>query len=406
MIGTLFWGALALILFTYLLFPLVIVLRGWLRPKAFKKGNATKSVSILIAAYNEADAIVQRIENLLALDYPRAEFEIVVASDGSCDGTAAKTRRFADQGVKLLDLPRQGKSLALNAAAEAATGEILVFTDANTIFARDALRALIRPFWDPEVGGVAGNQVYLRDDTRSLTADGECWYWSFDRLLKESQSRAGSVVSATGAVYAIRRSLFRPIPVDATDDFMVSTGVVAQRRRLVFAADAVAYEPVAVQAEIEYGRKLRIITQGLRAVQLRRQLLNPRRYGFYAVQLLWHKILRRLMVIPLLVLLATSPWRWTSGLFYQAAAMTQAVFYVLSLTGFALSRTRLGRIRTLAVPFYFCLVNFAALVSLCNMFAGRRVRNWEPKRRAAGATLIYPRITRRITSASPQDFNR
>jgi cellulose synthase/poly-beta-1,6-N-acetylglucosamine synthase-like glycosyltransferase len=268
-----------------------------------------------------------------------------------------------------------------------------VFTDANTVFAGNALRALVSPFCDPQVGGVAGNQVYLRGETPSSTADGECWYWSFDRLLKEYQSRAGNVVSATGAIYAIRRSLFQPIPGDAMDDFMVSTGVIAQGRRLVFAADALAYEAVAVQADIEYGRKLRIIAQGLRAVQLRRRLLNPWRHGFYAVQLLWHKVLRRLMVIPLLVLLMTSPMMWTTGLFYQAAVVSQGLFYSLSLAGFVLRGTHLGRSKVFAVPFYFCLVNFAALVSLWNMLAGRRVRNWEPNRQATMATPICPKIT-------------
>jgi cellulose synthase/poly-beta-1,6-N-acetylglucosamine synthase-like glycosyltransferase len=380
MITVIFWTAVGLILFTYFAFPALIFLRGWLRPRPIRANDETPTVTVLIAAYNEAANIGDRIENLCQQDYPPDRMEILIASDGSTDATDHVVKQIDDPRVRLLSFPRQGKGLTLNQSAPTASGEILVFSDANTVFDRGALRALARPFADPEVGGVAGNQVYLRDGQASLTADGERMYWNFDRLLKHCQSRAGSVTSATGAIYAVRRNLFQPIPEGAMDDFIVSTGVVAQHHRLVFAADALAYEPVAVEEGVEYSRKLRVITQGLRAVLAMRQLLNPLRYGFYAFQLLWHKVLRRVMVVPLLVLLVTSPLLWNKGVFYQIATVVQFGFYAAAALGWLLRKTRLGQTKLLTFPYYFCMVNLAALVSVIYTLTGRRIRRWEPER--------------------------
>ena len=223
--------------------------------------------------------------------------------------------------MRVLDLPRTGKATALNTAVAASTGQILVFSDANTAYAPDAIRQLVRAFADPEVGGVAGNQVYLPSkaasgpvptDPTAATAvgEGERTYWDFDRLVKDAESLGGSVISATGAIYAMRRELFVEVPDGVTDDFVTSTQVIAAGRRLVFEPAAVAIEPVAGSSGREYRRKVRIMTRGLRGVTVARGLLDPRRTGFYALQLVTHKVLRRLMAIPVLVIAATSVALW------------------------------------------------------------------------------------------------
>ena len=277
-----FWGAGATIVATYAVFPVGLLVRGALMRRPVRSAAIEPSVSIIIAARNEAADIGRRLENLAALDYPRDRLEVVIASDGSEDATAAIVARWAERGVRLLDLPRVGKADALNAAVAASTGEILVFSDANSMFAPDAVRALVRRFADPEVGGVAGDQRYEAAATGDALAEGERGYWDLDRLLKIAESRAGNVVSATGAIYAIRRSLFRPVATGVTDDFYTSVQVVAQGRRLVFARDAVAFEPPAKSGGDEFGRKVRIMTRGLRGTILMRELLDPRRHGFYA----------------------------------------------------------------------------------------------------------------------------
>jgi len=385
MTGLIFWAAAAALVYTYAIFPALVFVRGRFWPRRYREADVTPRVSVVIAAYNEAAGIAARIENLLAQDYPADRLEVVIASDGSGDGTDDVVRRYADRGVRLVALPRVGKAPALEAAVAASRGEVLVFSDANSQFAPDAVRALVRPLADPSVGGVAGNQVYRRDRHAEGGGAGEAGYWRFDRFLKRYESQGGDTISATGAIYAIRRSLFQGVPVGVTDDFAVSTSVIAQGHRLVFAPGAVAYEPVAATSGVEFGRKVRIITRGLRGVALRRALLDPRRHGFYAVQLLSHKVLRRLMVIPLALLFATSLVLWGGGRFYQVAAIAQLGFYGCALAGALLhgagmGETRLGRLKIFTVPYFFVMVNLAALVAVWNVLRGYRIERWEPQR--------------------------
>ena len=378
-----FWIALVCLVYAYAGFPLLLWLRARLFPRPHREEDGTPSVSVVIAAYNEAAHIAARIENLLSQDYPADRLEIIVASDGSSDDTNQIVQSYGHRNVQLLALPRQGKGLALNAAAAAATGEILVFSDANTRFRPDALRQLSRHFADTFVGGVVGNQVYLRGEQASSTADGERLYWNFDQWLKSLQSRAGSVTSATGAIYAIRRNLHEDVPADAMDDFYVSTGVVQRGYRLVFAPAAQAFEPVAEAEGVEFSRKLRVITQGLQAVIYRRDLLNPFRFGFYAWQLFSHKVLRRLVGIPLLVMAITCPGLYGRGWVYQLALAMEVAFLVLFAAAFFLRGTPWGKWKPLTIAWYFVMVNTAALVSAMAILRGHRVRRWEPERHQA-----------------------
>jgi glycosyltransferase involved in cell wall biosynthesis len=339
-------------------------------------------VSVLIAAHNEATAIGPKLESVLAAAYPGGRREVIVASDGSDDGTEEVVRRYEDRGVRLVALPRVGKAAALNRAIAVATGEVLVFTDANSALEPDAVTALVRPFADPTVGGVAGDQRYRRRGDEAAVTGGERRYWDFDRLLKVAESRAGNAISATGALYAVRRELVGEVPEGVTDDFATSTGVIAAGARLVFAPDAVAWEPVAASGEVEFGRKVRVMTRGLRGVLVRRELLDVRRHGFYAVQLVSHKVLRRLMVVPLAVLAVASPALWRRGRLYRLATVGQVLFYGAGAAGLLAgsSGRRRGRHRLLAIPAFFCLVNAASVKACWNLVTGRRIDRWEPQR--------------------------
>jgi cellulose synthase/poly-beta-1,6-N-acetylglucosamine synthase-like glycosyltransferase len=379
----LFWASAAIVGYTYVGFPLVVLVRGRLRPTPYRAADITPTVSLLVAAHNEARGIARKLENALALDYPADRLDIIVASDGSNDDTDAIVATFVGRGIRLLELPRQGKALALNAAVAASTGEILVFSDANSLYAADAVRRLVRPFADPSVGGVAGNQRYRPGSASDATTAGEQVYWDFDRLLKEAESRAGSTISATGAIYAIRRTLFRGVPVGVTDDFAVSTSVIEQGYRLVFAPDALAWEPVASSGSMEWDRKVRIMTRGLRGVFERRALLNPTRYGFYSVQLVSHKVLRRMAGIPLIVLALLSPALWRRGRVYRLATVLQSAFYLLGIVGLVLGQRGIARHRLLAAPSFFITVNAAAMTALWNIVRGRKIDRWDPARAPA-----------------------
>jgi cellulose synthase/poly-beta-1,6-N-acetylglucosamine synthase-like glycosyltransferase len=379
-----FWISIAIAVYAIVGFPALLWLRATFAPRPWRPSPQQESpkISVVIAAYNEARDIGARIDNLLVQDYPADRLEIIIASDGSDDGTNEIVSGYSTRGVRLLALPRQGKAITLNCGAAAAKSDVIVFSDANTHFPEGALRALVRPFADPEVGGVAGNQIYLRSNRSSSTADGERIYWGFDQWLKSLQSRAGSVTSATGAIYAIRRELYDPAPSDAMDDFFVSTGVIQHGYRLVYAEDAHAFEPVAESEGVEFSRKLRVITQGLQAVVYRRGLLNPFRFGFYSWQLFTHKVLRRLLGVVFLIAAAVAPALWSDGLVYQVAVVAESLFALVALAAWRLQGTRWGKWKPLSLVSYVVMVNAAALLAVWAILRGDRIHRWEPERHA------------------------
>lgn len=378
----LFWVATFLVAYTYIGFPLVIILRGLLLHRPYKQKTFTSlpTVSVVISAYNEAKSIVTKLDNILLMNYPADLFEIVIASDGSTDGTDEIIELYQEYKVKLLSLPRVGKAAALSAAVKATSGEILVFSDANSMYTPDAIKELVQPFVDPEVGGVAGNQVYKMGSVEGVSGEGERAYWGFDRMLKQFQGKVGSTLAATGAIYAIRRSLFRPIPDGVSDDFFTSTEPIVQGYRLVFAPAAIAYEPVAATGQAEFSRKVRVIIRSWKAFIFRKELLNPFRYKFYAIQFFSHKILRYLVVFPLLILILVSPFLWDAGLLYQLAILGQVAIYSCALLGWLLNGTRLGHKKLFTIPFYFCMVNIASLVAFISVVQGHQIKLWEPQR--------------------------
>ncbi len=379
-----FWGSLALLAYVYAGFPLLVALVGWLFPRKVRKQDVTPPVSLIIAAYNEEDAIAGRLENALELDYPRAQLQIIVASDGSADATERIVEGFASRGVRLLPLPRRGKIHALAESVRHATGEILVFSDANTIYDRKALRALVRSFADPDVGGVAGHTSYALRRGAESSSEGENLYWNYDTWLKQMESLTGSVISAHGGMYAIRREFFPPVTDAAvTDDFAISTAVIEGGRRLVFESEARGWEGTVDEAHREFSRRVRLMTRGFRSVLLRRRLLNPFRTGFYALVLFTHKVLRRLMAPVLLALFAASLLLSATRGLYALAAAAQLLFYGFACAGFLSKKSPRGHAKILYVPFFYCLANLASLVAFVRFVRGRRVERWEPQRHAS-----------------------
>ena len=379
---TVFFVASGLVGYTYVLFPGLILLRARLRPRPHLSAPITPPVSVIVAARNEARSIGAKLDNLLNLDYPQDRLQVVVAADGCDDDTDSAARARGEGRIRVVSLPRVGKAGALNAAVGVATGEILVFSDANSLYARDALRALVAPFADSDVGAVAGDQRYLADHAEAAVATGERLYWDLDRAIKRAESRGGNAVSATGAIYAVRRELFSQVPPGVTDDFATSTAVIARGKRLVFAPEAIAFEPVARSGRDEFARKVRVMTRGLNAVVARHELLDPRRYGFYALQLLSHKVLRRLMALPLAALALSAAVEARRSRAFRALAAAQGILYGLGTTGLFLRRSGGWRSRVVALPAYFCLVNGASLAALWNVLRRREIDRWEPRRSA------------------------
>ncbi len=392
MIRPMFWTAAAALVYSYAVFPALVLLRGALRRRPHVQADISPSVTVIVAAYNEAGRIERKLRSVLDQDYA-GQVTVIVASDGSDDGTPAIVTALERSNVRVLDLPRGGKAAAIGAAVAAADGEILIFSDANSVFAPDAIRRVVRGFADPVVGGVAGNQVYVRGDDTDAIAVGERSYWDFDRALKQAQSVAGNVIAGTGALYAIRGGLFRTIPPGVNDDFFLSLAVIDAGYRLVFEPAAVAYEPVSASRSLEYARRVRIMTRGLRCAVSVPGVLDPRRTGFYALQVFSHKLLMRVMAVPLAVVALTTIPLYASSWLYRLAAWAQLAFYGLAATGLVLAKRGIGHHPLLALPAYFCMVQAASLHATWNLLRGRSYDRWRPERAestGAGGAIASP----------------
>lgn len=376
----LFYLSLSMFVYAYAAFPLLLFLRSLFVRRQRTIGEELPSLTMVIAAHNEVESIGAKLTNLAALDYPQQRLEIIVASDGSDDGTDEVVRQQSHENVRLLALPRRGKIPTLNEAVTQATGEVLVFSDANSMFSSDALRKMVRHFADSQVGAVAGNQVYNKGAVNSASF-GERVYWQFDRWLKSLQSRGGNVIAATGAIYAIRRELYRPVPSGVCDDFVISARAIEQGRLVVFEPDARAYEDTAPSDRAEFRRRTRIVTRGLGALWTLRRLFNPFRYGFYSVQIASHKLLRWTSGWVLLAVLLTSLGLYGEGPFFRFIVCAQAICYSLALLVMATpERWRSRWPAPVAIPYYFLLVNLATICAWFNVLRGQKVDLWRSYR--------------------------
>jgi cellulose synthase/poly-beta-1,6-N-acetylglucosamine synthase-like glycosyltransferase len=370
----------AAVAWVYAGYPLLLAALGRIRPRPRQRRPTHKAVSVLVAAHNEEGVIEAKVANVRTTDYPQDLIEIVVVSDGSTDGTVQAARRAGADRV--LDLPRVGKITALNGAVEAAGGEILVFTDADSFFRRDTLGELLTNFADPTVGGVSANEVSGTGSDAPGVARGEGAYWHYEQWIKRLEDKVGSAVSASGRLYAIRRSLFRPSTVTSgTDDFVISTQVLKAGRRLAFDEHTLVLVDAPRDAGSEFRRKVRVMNRGLRAALSLRGLLLPWRGGFYSVQVVSHKVLRRLLPFFLLTAVAAGIWLTTLSPVWWFVLGPQLAFYGLAAAGWAGRSGGWGRARPLWIAYYFCLVNIAAAAAVVSVVGGVRFERWDPAQR-------------------------
>ncbi len=372
-----------LLLALFALYPIALWSAACFRPKrAGSSDTGRRSVSMLVAVRNGQSYIGDKIRNALELDYPEREFEIIVYSDGSTDDTERIIRQL--EGPRVLgrvSSEHVGKAGVLNRGVLECRGEILVFSDADALLDRDALRALVVHFDDPRVGGVCGQRVISSDGRALKTAQRR--YIGFDSAIKSLESRFGRITSNDGKLYAIRRDLFQPIPEAVTDDLYVCLSVIRQGFDFLFepAARAAIRLP-SRSASHEVRRRRRIVSRSLRGIGMMRELLDPRRFGAYSFALFVNKVLRRLVPICLVLLFAGTA---VLAAYYRAAMVLlipQIVFYAAALAYPAGARNAgKGAFRRLtSVPFYFCVGNYGTLLGLADFMAGRRVTRWDPQK--------------------------
>ena len=375
---TLLWSALALLAYIYVGYPALAIAIAHLWPRAIVKAGRSPTVTVVIAAYNEEKHIAQKVRNVLDLEYPKDRIEVIVASDASSDATDRIVIDGGEPNVRLLRVEgRLGKTACQNAAAQAASGDILVFTDATTLIEPHALRAMVANFSDASVGCVAGRLAYVaqRDEA---TGRGGTSYWNYEIMLRMAESSLGSLIGVSGCLYAIRRDAYRAIPPELISDFVTAMVVREQGLRTILEPGAVCYEDTLDQPDRELSMRVRVGVRSLVALAAQKRFLNPFRFGAFAWQLWSHKLLRYL-----------SPVFWMIALLANAALALQGRYLWLLIMQLALLLSgaigftplrEMANSRLLSKPYYFLLTNLASAVSLFRFLRGERMVTWTPLR--------------------------
>jgi cellulose synthase/poly-beta-1,6-N-acetylglucosamine synthase-like glycosyltransferase len=379
-----FWTCIILVFYTFFGYGILLYLLVRLK-RIFKRNQRPQyafadlpSCTLIVAAYNEADYIVEKIQNTLKLNYPAGKLELIFVTDGSTDGTPELVSAYPQ--IRLLHSEaRKGKISAVHRAMAQVETELVVFTDANTFLNPDALVYLCRHYADPKVGAIAGEKRVAIEEVTDATA-GEGFYWKYESKLKTWDSELHSVVGAAGELFSIRKSLYEPVPANSVlDDFMISMRIAEQGYVIIYEPEAYALEKSSANVTEELKRKIRIAAGGIQSVIWLKALLNPFKFPVLSFQYISHRVLRWtitpfLMIIALLlnILIVFS----NPGAIYLVLLVLQAVFYLSAYAG-KLFEDRKLRVKLLFVPYYFCMMNYAVLAGLLRYFRGEQSVIWQ-----------------------------
>ncbi len=390
-----FWIALFIVFYTYLgygilLYFLVKIKEMFKKPVHRELPQADEDlpeVTLFITAFNEEDVVDEKMRNSLALDYPKDRLHIVWVTDGSNDGTNQRLQtEWKGQATVFFQPERQGKTAAMNRGMTLVETPLVVFTDANTMVNREAIREIVRAFEDPRVGCVAGEKRIAVQTKDGAAAGGEGIYWKYESTLKAWDARLYSAVGAAGELFAVRRELFEEMERDTLlDDFILSLRIAMKGYTIAYCTEAYAIESGSADMREEEKRKVRIAAGGLQSIARLKPLLNPLRYGLLSFQYVSHRVLRwsvtpffLLALLPLnvaLLCLGVAP------VFYGVLLGLQILFYLLGFLGYYLS-TRQIKNKILFVPYYFLFMNLNVLKGIGYLKKKKGTGAWEKARRA------------------------
>ncbi|MBF7081407.1 glycosyltransferase family 2 protein [Desulfallas sp. Bu1-1] len=373
-----FWCTLALTFYTFVLYPVILLVlhlakKPETKPAGIMPATYQPNVSFIIAAHNEEAVIEKKIFNTLDLRYPRDKIQIIVASDNSTDATNDIVKRYQNKGVLLLDLRRRGgKTRAQNEAVKMASGEILVFSDANSMWKPDALEQLMRHFTDNKTGYVCGQLKYVNTGSNSGYSEG--LYWKYEMLLRRLESSLHSVTAGNGAIYAVRAADYVNIAELYSHDLEMPHLMVAKGKRAIYEPAAIAIEKTASNSQEEYRRKIRMLTRTWHRVIYGPCLYNPFKYGVkYAWMMVSHRLFRYLFPFFQIIIYLSNCCLWKQGLIYQGLLISETLFYLLALAGYLLPL----KSKLFYLPYYFCMFNYASLAGFVKAATGKVSTTWD-----------------------------
>jgi cellulose synthase/poly-beta-1,6-N-acetylglucosamine synthase-like glycosyltransferase len=374
-----FWVSCSLLTYVYVAYPAIAVFLAARFGRPVRRNATFPRVTIVVTAYNEEGCIRTKLDNLAALNYPRELVDILVASDASSDSTERIAASYDPGRVRVLRVEgRQGKTACQNAAAAAATGEVLLFTDATTQVQADALELMVKSFADREVGCVGGTLVYLAEGD-TITGRGGETYWSYEMRLRAAESSLGSLIGVSGCLYAVRKSAYRPIEPDLISDFVIAMIMREQGLRTVLVPDAVCFEATLDRGSRELAMRVRVAIRSLNALVRGRRFLNPLRYGLFAWELWSHKVLRYASPLLWLAALAANAVLARRALPYLVLLLVQSALIGAGALGFLMHHNARAP-KMLERPYYLLLTNLAALIATLRYLRGERMVVWTPIR--------------------------
>lgn len=373
--------ALFLTLYVYLGYPvLLVILDKILKGKPLNISPITPKVSMIISCYNEVDVIEKKINDCLAIDYPEDLIEFIFVSDGSSDGTDEIIKKYVGERVRLVRQEgRLGKTMGLNLAMKQAEGEIIVFSDANAMYKSDAIRMLTRNFYDENVGYVVGAAIY-RDEKESVAGSSENAYWKYEIFIKKIESKLHSVVGGDGAIYAIRKKLYKEMKQEDINDFVNPLQIIGQGYRGIFDEEAICFEHTAGDFDKEGSRKKRIVNRSFTGLMNNSSVLNPFKSGFFALEIWSHKLLRWLVPFFLIVAsVGTVVLSQYEVLLFQVFLLLGIIFTWFVLLGYWLKSSNFLPSLFL-FPYYFYLVNYNSLLGVLQSLQGHVQVTWSTPR--------------------------
>lgn len=375
-----YWAIVAVIFYTYVGYSLTILLLAQFIRRPIRTAAIEPRVTYLITAYNEEKNLRAKLEQVLSLDYPHDKLEIIVASDGSTDRTDDIAREFVNRNVRLVRVEgRVGKTETQNRAVREATGEVVIFSDATTFYEKSAIRNIVRNYADPQVGAVSGRYEY-QNPTGAPIGFGSVLFWSYENLIKRSQTKIYTISGCCGCIYSVRRELYEPLPADIISDLCEPLKILEKGYRIVFEPAAIAFEETTEKTAEEFSMRVRVVTRGMRGLLFMRKLFNPLRFGFVSFQLFSHKVLRWFIPVFLLILFIANLFLLGTSWFYNATFVLQLAFYGAALLGLLIERRGIA-FKPITVPLYFVTVNAAAVVAMYRVWKGHKAVTWETVRR-------------------------